>query len=91
LLKLEHVTGNNTRETEQLLWSIQRLKSNSDFQTLVEALRQAQSQIDQKNRTATEPTLHWGQGAAQFVSSLLETIDKADETFKAIQKQPRKT
>ena len=88
-MKLEHVAAND-REKVQLLRSITRLKQHSEFQDLVEALRQSLQLIDAKNRTATEPTLNWGQGAAQYVSGLLETIDTADATSRTIEGRLRK-
>jgi sugar-specific transcriptional regulator TrmB len=88
-MKLEHViTGD--REKVQLLRSIARLKAHSEFQDLVDALRRSLSVIDQKNRAAESPTLQWGQGAAQYVSGLLETIDNADATSRTIESRLRK-
>ncbi len=88
-MKLEHVAASD-RDKVQLLRSISRLKQHSEFQDLVEALRQSLQLIDQKNRTAEVPNLHWGQGAAQYVSGLLETIDQSDATSRTIESRLRK-
>lgn len=88
-MKLEHAAASD-QEKVQLLRSIARLKTHSEFQDLVEALRQSLQMIDQKNRTAEAPTLNWGQGAAQYVSGLLETIESADATSRTIESRLRK-
>ena len=87
--KLEHITRSE-REKYQLLRSIARLKMHSEFEDFVEALRQSLQQIDQKNRTGVTPALEWGQGAAQFVAGLLETIEQADEISRKIESRTRK-
>jgi len=88
-MKLEHIAAND-REKVQLLRSISRLKQHSEFQDLVEALRLSLQHIDQRNRTAQDPVLNWGQGAAQYVAGLLETIDQSDATSRAIESRLRK-
>ena len=88
-MKLEHIASGD-QDKLQLLRSIARLKQHSEFQDLVEALRQSLLTIDQKNRSAEAPTLQWGQGAAQYVAGLLETIDNADATSRTIESRLRK-
>ncbi len=88
-MKLEHVATGD-QEKIQLLRSIARLKQHSEFQDLVEALRLSLRSIDQRNRSAEAPQLHWGQGAAQYVAGLLETIDTADATSRTIESRLRK-
>lgn len=87
--KLEHVADDD-RQKVNLLRSIARLKQNSEFEDLVEALRLMLEHIDQKNRTAEAPNLQWGQGASQFVAGLLETIRTAEEVSRAIESRLRK-
>lgn len=89
MIKIEQ-TAVTDRDKYQLMRSIARLKMHSEFEDLVAALRQSLQVIDQKNRTADAPVLHRGQGAAQFVASLLETIEQSDDISRAIESRMRK-
>ncbi len=71
----------------KFLLALSRLKRDSDFVALVELLEEAQYAIDKTIRTARPPELDWKQGAAQFLSDLLEMIQGSDDQAASLRKQ----
>jgi len=70
----------------QFCTAVSRLKQTDDFTLLVDVLGECLESIDKKTRTAASPDLEWGQGAAQFLDELLQTIGSAE----ALRNQLRK-
>ncbi|MBU2097939.1 MAG: hypothetical protein KKD00_04200 [Gammaproteobacteria bacterium] len=75
------------RKRLQFLQALARLKQTDDFQLLVEVLHQAQTNIDKSNRIAHSPELQWGQGHAQFLNEMLETIGSAETLSRDLRKK----
>lgn len=75
------------RKRLQFLQALARLKQTDDFQLLIDVLHQTQQNIDKSNRIAHSPELQWGQGHAQFLNELLETIGIAEELSRDLRKK----
>ncbi|MCA9340008.1 MAG: hypothetical protein KDA17_03810 [Candidatus Saccharibacteria bacterium] len=81
------IDRSDPRAQFRLYSAISRIKDHPDFQVLLDEFKAELHEQDRKNRIAQSPALEWGQGVAQFLNDLLETVEKSSGLREEYRKQ----